>query len=93
MRLQELGYTIRKARRARGLTQAQQVCVKGEKNAEKLAGILRKEINSSQPARVDYVEIVSQEKLEPIAVVDRPAVMAVAVYYGNTRLIDNLLLP
>jgi len=77
----------------RGLSQAQHAYAGGEKTAEKLAGILRKEISASQPTRVDYIEIVSQEKLEPVVLLDKPAVMAVAVYYGGTRLIDNLLLP
>jgi pantoate--beta-alanine ligase len=40
--------------------------------------------------RVDYVELVDAESLQPLAVVDRPAVLAVAAFIGRTRLIDNV---
>ena len=40
----------------------------------------------------DYVEVVDAESLEPLDVVDRPAVMACAVFFGSTRLIDNISL-
>jgi pantoate--beta-alanine ligase len=42
--------------------------------------------------RIDYVEIRDAEHLTPLATLDRPAVMLVAVFVGNTRLIDNLKL-
>ena len=41
--------------------------------------------------RIDYLELVDAESLERIArVADRPAVIAAAVFFGKTRLIDNL---
>ncbi len=40
----------------------------------------------------DYLEIVHPESLEPLAVVDGPALMACAVRLGKARLIDNILL-
>ncbi|MDR2295668.1 MAG: pantoate--beta-alanine ligase, partial [Clostridiales Family XIII bacterium] len=43
-------------------------------------------------ARVDYIEIVDAETMRPIEAVDRPALCAVAVYIGETRLIDNIAL-
>jgi pantoate--beta-alanine ligase len=42
--------------------------------------------------RIDYVEIRDADHLTPLATLDRPAVMLVAVFVGNTRLIDNLRL-
>lgn len=42
--------------------------------------------------RVQYVEIRDAESLETLATVDRPAVLAVAVFMGATRLIDNVRL-
>ncbi len=39
--------------------------------------------------RLDYLEIVDAETLEPLTTVDRPAVAAVALVVGTTRLIDN----
>jgi len=43
-------------------------------------------------ARIQYVEIRDADTLEPLATVDRPAVMAVAAFVGTTRLIDNVRL-
>jgi pantoate--beta-alanine ligase len=42
---------------------------------------------------VDYIEVVDADTLQPIPVVDRPALAAVAVHLGATRLIDNIPLP
>ena len=84
----------------RGLSAARNAYQNGECNAEILKSIVRNEIDSGPvgadnypPNRIDYIEIVSQSKLEPIAIIDQPAVIAVAVYYGKTRLIDNILIP
>lgn len=38
----------------------------------------------------DYVELVSADTMEPLESLDRPAVLAVAAYVGEVRLIDNL---
>jgi pantoate--beta-alanine ligase len=73
----------------RGLTKARAAHAAGEHSASALGAIIRAEITSSNPTRIDYIEIVSQARLEPIASLDGPAVMAVAVFYGTTRLIDN----
>jgi pantoate--beta-alanine ligase len=76
----------------RGLTAARAAFARGERGADALAKIIRAEIERSNPTRIDYVEIVSQARLEPVERIEAPAVMAVAVFYGNTRLIDNELL-
>jgi pantoate--beta-alanine ligase len=73
----------------RGLALAHAAFEAGEKNAELLKGLIRAEIESSPLARIDYVEIVDRESLQPLGTVDVPAVMAIAVFYGATRLIDN----
>jgi len=77
----------------RALSKARALYLDGEKNAEKLKGILKAEIETSDPTRIDYVEIVSQARLDPVLSLEEPFVMAVAVFYGKTRLIDNFLLP
>jgi len=75
----------------RGLLAARAAHARGERDAAALAAVIRAEIEASRPTRIDYIEIVSQARLEPVARVDAPAVMAVAVFYGTTRLIDNEL--
>jgi pantoate--beta-alanine ligase len=44
------------------------------------------------PGRVDYVEVVDAESLQPVAGIERPTLCAVAVHFGGVRLIDNTVL-
>ncbi len=76
----------------RGLTLAREAFQQGEQGSEALMEIARREIEASHPTSLQYVEIVSQALLEPVKRVDGPAVLAVAAFYGTTRLIDNVLL-
>ena len=63
----------------------------GEKDATVLRFLLENEISGAPLARVDYAEIADAVDLQPVAEIERPAVMALAVFFGNTRLIDNLV--
>ncbi|OGV31662.1 MAG: pantoate--beta-alanine ligase [Lentisphaerae bacterium GWF2_45_14] len=47
---------------------------------------------SSNGGRVDYVEVVDAETLEPDCNFERPLLIAVAAYFGTTRLIDNTII-
>ena len=42
--------------------------------------------------KIDYVVVMDRDSLRPLATVDRPAVLAVAAFFGKTRLIDNVFL-
>jgi pantoate--beta-alanine ligase len=64
----------------------------GEIDGARLASALAAELSMIPGARVDYASIVDAETLQPLARLDRPAVAAVAVFLGTTRLIDNLLI-
>lgn len=77
---------------SRGLFRAKAAWEAGERSAAVLKGILRTELEASSPTRIDYAEAVSQALLAPIETVDGPAALAVAAFYGKTRLIDNILL-
>lgn len=74
----------------RGLARARDAYRAGERNAGILKSLVRAEIEASPLARIDYVEIVAESDLQPVDAVDVPAVLAVAVFYGTTRLIDNV---
>ena len=76
----------------RGLSRARDAFANGERTANALIRIVQMEIETSEPTRIDYIEAVSQSKLEPIDKIEVPAVIAVAVFYGKTRLIDNVTL-
>jgi pantoate--beta-alanine ligase len=57
-----------------------------------LLHVVRETIASASLARIDYVDLVDAETLQPIESVKPNSVLAVAVYFGKTRLIDNILL-
>jgi pantoate--beta-alanine ligase len=77
----------------RALKQAKEACKKGERNAGKLADIVRTTIEGEPRMRVDYVGVVDAESLEKVdRIDDHPTLIAVAAYVGKTRLIDNIVL-
>jgi pantoate--beta-alanine ligase len=52
-----------------------------------------REIFAAEPsARLDYLEVVDPESLEPVDDISRPVLVAVAAFVGQTRLIDNIVL-
>jgi len=50
-------------------------------------------ISEAALARIDYVELVDAESLEPTEMAGPNSVLLLAVYFGKTRLIDNIRLP
>lgn len=64
----------------------------GEIDVARLESSLAAELSAIPGSRVDYARILDADALRPLARLDRPAVAAVAVYIGTTRLIDNLTL-
>jgi pantoate--beta-alanine ligase len=74
---------------SRALRAAQQAAAGGERDAEALRGIARAELAAEPLARVEYLEIVDPETLEPLPRVESAARMAMAVWIANVRLIDN----
>lgn len=64
----------------------------GEVDAARLESALHAELAAIPGARVDYARVVDADTLQPLARLDRPAVAAVAVFLGATRLIDNISL-
>jgi pantoate--beta-alanine ligase len=64
----------------------------GERSASDVIDRAVAVLGAEPLARVDYVELVAAEDLEPVASLDRPCVLALAVRIGGTRLIDNIVL-
>ena len=61
----------------------------GERDARKVREAILGRLNTEPLARVDYVELVDAESLEPVEKAEKPILAAIAVYIGQTRLIDN----
>jgi pantoate--beta-alanine ligase len=76
----------------RSLMRVQKLVDGGERNAAKLTDVGRDEFAREISVRLDYFEIVDPDSLDPVANVSGGALVAVAAFVGNTRLIDNILL-
>ena len=75
------------------LRKAKLAAKEGERNAARLAEIVREKIATEPLARLDYVAVVDNETLEPIERIgENAALIAVAASLGNVRLIDNTVL-
>jgi len=64
----------------------------GEKTVREVVDLTVKVISQAPLARIDYVEVVDAETLQPINLLKPNALLTVAVYFGKTRLIDNIFL-
>lgn len=73
----------------KSLTLGKEMIEAGEKSAAAVWSAIIKNMETEPLARVDYVEIVDTENLEPVDTIDAPVLVATAVYIGKTRLIDN----
>ncbi len=63
----------------------------GEKDGEKILDEMKRMISEEPLARIDYVEMVKWDTIEIHHRVDCPILVAVAVFIGKTRLIDNFI--
>jgi pantoate--beta-alanine ligase len=63
----------------------------GERDAERLLGPARSELERSG-VTAEYLELVSPDTLEPVSTVKDEVLAVVAARIGHTRLIDNLLI-
>ena len=77
---------------ARALDLAELMVADGERGAEEIVRAAADLIQAQPLATIDYVELVDADELEPFCELERPAVLAMAVHFGRTRLIDNRLL-
>lgn len=50
-------------------------------------------IISSSLTRIDYLSLIDAETLQPVTSLQRPSILATAVFYGDVRLIDHILIP
>jgi pantoate--beta-alanine ligase len=76
----------------RSLTETKNRFDQGERNAIALIAVGKQIVAQEPAARLDYFEILDPGTLDPIPALTSPALVAVAAFVGNTRLIDNILL-
>ena len=69
----------------------QKLVAEGEKSAAAVTGAMSELISAEPLARIDYVSMVSWDSIEPVETIEGPVLVAMAVYIGKTRLIDNFI--
>jgi pantoate--beta-alanine ligase len=83
----------RRAARAvpRALRAAEDSIRGGERDAEAVESAAREVLEAESLLRVDYVAVVDTTRLKPLSRIEGEALVAVAVFAGRTRLIDNTI--
>jgi pantoate--beta-alanine ligase len=74
------------------LSEAERLAAAGERSAQALLDAARREIPAGD-VELEYLALVDPETFEPVAGLERPALLAIAARVGAVRLIDNVLLP
>lgn len=75
----------------KALTLAKSKIENGERVASNLINIITETINMEPLARIDYIQVVDSLSIEAVNTLDRSVLVAIAVFIGKTRLIDNFI--
>lgn len=73
------------------LTSAGRKVSSGERDGNKIISEIKLLLKKKTSARIDYVSVVDAENLSPTKCIQRDVLIAVAAWFGHTRLIDNLV--
>ena len=76
---------------SKAVTLGEDMAKSGENDAEKIVSKMKELINTEPMARIDYVEAVDAISIKPVKKMDGAVLVAMAVYIGKTRLIDNFI--
>ena len=74
---------------SRSLAEGKKLLEAGETKAQTVCARITEVINAEPAARIDYVQAVDADSIEPVAAVNGTVLFAIAVFIGKTRLIDN----
>jgi len=64
----------------------------GSGSATDVVALAQRVISEAHLARIDYVEVADAETLKPVEIVGPNSMLLLAVFFGKTRLIDNMRL-
>lgn len=74
------------------LSCAEERVMAGERSAKAVLDAVRAMIEGEPLARIDYVALCHPDTLQPLDRIDGPTLLALAVRFGETRLIDNCII-
>ncbi|UCG38254.1 MAG: pantoate--beta-alanine ligase, partial [bacterium] len=77
---------------SRSLDLAREMFAGGVRDAAAIEAMVRETVQTEPFTRIDYVSVVDPEELTPLTVIADGALLALAVFVGDARLIDNALL-
>lgn len=75
----------------RSLKEARQGVVAGNRLAIAIVGKIRSRVTRESSGRIDYIECVAADTFTPLKRIQGKAIVALAVWFGKTRLIDNII--
>ncbi len=75
----------------RSLAIGRELVEQGEKSTLKIISAITENINTQPLAKIDYVEVVDALSMQKVDKIERPVLVAIAVFIGKTRLIDNFI--
>ena len=75
----------------KSLTKCREALQNGERSTDILKEIIKAQIQTEILAKIDYIEIVDALSLTAIGFANKPILIAIAIYIGKTRLIDNFI--
>lgn len=76
----------------KSLKSAKELFNEGERDSKKIINKIKRVINNQPDAKIDYAAIVDAKDLRDIKKISGEALVAIAVWIGKTRLIDNIML-
>ncbi|WP_448379771.1 bifunctional pantoate--beta-alanine ligase/(d)CMP kinase [Gloeomargarita sp.] len=76
----------------RGLQRAERLFQQGERQAAVLVAAVQQELAQASDLTIQYIELVDPETLQPLTQIETAGLLAVAVWVGEVRLIDNVVL-
>jgi len=74
---------------SKALNKSKETLSQGERKAIAIKDLIYNEISKEPLARIDYIEVVDSMTLKKVERIEKDILVAIAVYVGNTRLIDN----
>lgn len=77
---------------SRSIFLGKEMAEQGEADAAKIVAAMTEEISKEPLAKIDYVKAVSMDNMQQTTTMEGSVLIAIAVYIGKTRLIDNFMI-
>jgi pantoate--beta-alanine ligase len=77
---------------SKSLKEAKSMVEKGQRDSAAIIKEMKEVIGRESLVKIDYVEIVDMDNLDPVVRIEKEALAAAAVFIGRVRLIDNTIL-